>query len=88
MCHDNKIFVEFHRNPAMLRIKFRTVIFQGKSEEGLYKIHGAVCSSSIDASSYFFRGGAFSINVSQWHKGLGHPYFSTVKKVFVNTPLL
>ena len=74
LCRDNRCFFEFHDDHCFVKDQesWKTVL-QGTSDLGLYKLQG-VSPKLLNASAYF-------ASLENWHARLGHPNYSTVRKL-------
>lgn len=83
LCHDNRVFVEFHSTHFFVKdLQSRTILLQGLLDGGLYKL--SLPSDSSDFASSNGSSAAFLSSFQDmflWHRRLDHPSFTIVRKV-------
>ena len=90
ICHDNKCWCYFDENFLSIQaFAMRKVVYQGKSESGVYLIYSHKASQlslSSKACNSVARLDVF--NESLWHMRLGHPHDQVLKILFPNAKLV
>ena len=86
ICHDNKCWCYFDENGISIQaLATRKVLYQCKSEDGVYPIYPQK-ASQLSLSSKFYNSVASLdvFNKTLWHMRLGHPHDQVLKYVFPN----
>ena len=91
LCHDNNGWCYFDENVLSIQaLATRKVLYQGKSEDGVYPIYpqrafqlslpSKVCNNIASCSVV----NQSVVNKFLWHKRLGHPHDQVLKLLFPN----
>ena len=84
ICHNNHCWCYFDENILSIHVlATRNVLYQGKSEDGVYPIYPHK-ASHLTLSSKVYNNVAKStiFNKALWHMRLGHPYDQVLKLLF------